>query len=114
MREKVSILLTSQPNYDEYAFKYFILYLNKIQNYYEFSFPEIQETFFDDSYYDADKLFNLFGEKKSAINFGGNPDFMINIITASFGEDLFSEPRENIVFITTDTWGKYYSPPSLF
>jgi hypothetical protein len=32
-RQSVAILLTSEPNYDEFALKYFILNLNKIQNY---------------------------------------------------------------------------------
>ena len=45
-RETVAILLTSTPNYDQYAFKYFVLSLNKIQSLYEFIFPEMHEYFF--------------------------------------------------------------------
>lgn len=59
-RKVVSILLTSKPNYDEFAFKYFLLSLNKIQNYYEFIFPEIREYYHAGRHYDGNELFNFF------------------------------------------------------
>jgi hypothetical protein len=116
MRRKiVAILLTSKPNYDKFAFKYFILSLNKIQSYYEFIFSEIDNNYYVSRYYDTTKLFGLFEEKvRPKINFENKPDYLINIITSRIGENLFFECRGNVAFITTDTWEKYFSPPSLF
>lgn len=116
-RKVVSILLTSKPNYDEFAFKYFLLSLNKIQNYYEFIFPEIREYYHAGRHYDGNELFNLFEkEVKSAIQRYSEtkPDYLINVITPSFGKNLFFRSEGNVAFITTDTWEKYFSPPSLF
>jgi hypothetical protein len=42
-RLKVALTLGNKPDFNEYAFKYFILSLNKFQNTYEFYFPYIQE-----------------------------------------------------------------------
>ncbi len=120
-RKVVSILLMSKPNYDQFAFKYFLLTLNKIQSYYEFMFPEIRDPkvydYYTGEHYDTGVLFNSFEKKvKSEIQCYSvtEPDYSINVITPSFGESLFFECRKNVAFITTDTWGKYFSPPSLF
>ncbi len=121
-RKTVSILLTSEPDYDEFAFKYFLLSLNKIQNCYEFIFPEIRDEVIRDYYragrhYDVNELFDLFEKDvKSAIEGYSKtkPDCLINVITASFGKNLFFWSEGNVAFITTDTWAKYFSPPSLF
>ncbi|MCJ7763300.1 hypothetical protein MUP38_07615 [Candidatus Bathyarchaeota archaeon] len=40
-RKKVSILLLDEPNFEEVAFKYLVVSLNKIQSCFEFEFPEI-------------------------------------------------------------------------
>jgi len=113
-RQSVAILLTSKPNYDEFALKYFILNLNKIQNYYEFFFPEIHSYNYNGQYYPTDLLFSSFENVKSTINFENQPDYLINIITSTIGENLFFTCRGNVSFITTYTWEKYFSPPSLF
>lgn len=114
-RKIVAILLTSKPNYDEFAFKYFVLSLNKIQSYYEFMFPEVHTHYYVSTYYDTNELFSSFEkEVRPKINFDNKPDHLINIITSTIGENLFFECRGNVAFITTDTWEKYFSPPSLF
>jgi len=114
-RRVVSILLTSRPNYDEFALKYFLLSLNKVQSYYEFAFPEMHNYYYVRRYYDTDALFVSFEEQvRGRIHFEREPDYLINIVTSTIGENLFFECRGNIAFITTDTWEKYFSPPSLF
>lgn len=114
-RETVSILLTSEPNYDEFAFKYFLLSLNKLQSYYEFIFPEIRDYYYVRQYYDTDILFGSFEEEvRPKISFDDKPDYVINIITSTIGENLFFECRGNVAFITTIRWEKDFSPPSLF
>jgi hypothetical protein len=114
-RKIVALITASEPNYDLYAAKYFLLYLNKIQNYYEFTFPEMRNYYYDLEYYKADDLFNSFkNDISSKIEIGYEPDYIINIITARFGANLFFECRQNVAFITTYAWDKYFSPPSLF
>lgn len=118
-RKIVSILLTSEPNYDEFAFKYFLLSLNRIQNHYEFLFPETHKYYYTNEYYDIDVLFNLFEEKVEPdikIYSESWPKYWanINIITSPFGENLFFACRGNVAFITTHRWERYFSPPSLF
>ncbi len=120
-RKTVAILLASTPNYAEFAFKYFILTLNKVQNFYEFFFVETDDetlgNFYSQDYYESDNLFNSFSKTvrpkiEEAID--DTPEYWISIITSRIGENLFFETQGKVSFITTDTWEKYYSPPSLF
>ncbi len=113
-REKVAILLTSKPNFDEFALKYFILSMNNIQLMYEFVFPEINTYWYNEENYTRDYLFDSFAEMKQHIMFEGEPDYFINIIQSKIEENLFFECRQNIAFITTDVWERLFSPPSLF
>jgi len=118
-RKTVSILLTSEPDYDEFAFKYFLLSLNKIQSYYEFVFPDIGDpdinNYYCSDHYEEEELFNSFEkEVKSKISSEIIPDYFINVMTPSFGENLFFGCSGNVAFITTHEWEKYFSPPSLF
>jgi hypothetical protein len=113
-REKVAILLLAKPNYDEFALKYFILRLNSIQSTYEFIFPEINYEFYAEKYYTEDGLFDEFERTKNQILFEGEPDYFINIITSKIEGNLFFITRAKITFITTDVWGKIFSPPSVF
>jgi hypothetical protein len=113
-REKVVIILSSKPNFDEYAFKYFILSLNKVQRQYEFVFPEVSKVFFSEEHYDTDVLFNEFPKKvQPNINLNYEPSYFINIINPSIGSNLFFACSGKVSFITTDTWEKTFSPPSL-
>jgi hypothetical protein len=40
-RLKIIVVFGSKPNFDKDAFKYFFLSLNKLQNTYEFCFPDL-------------------------------------------------------------------------
>lgn len=113
-REKVAILLTSKPNFNEFALKYFILSINKIQSTYEFEFPEINTYFYNAENYALDFLFDSFSEVKQHIGFEGEPDYFINVIQSKIEGNLFFECRANAAFITTDVWERFFSPPSLF
>ena len=46
-RLKIAVIFGTIPNFDKYAFKYFILYVNKIQNTYEFFFPDVMSYPFE-------------------------------------------------------------------
>jgi hypothetical protein len=113
-RAKVAILLTSKPNFDEYAFKYFILSLNKCQSTYEFIFPEIDSYVFNSDWYKFKSLVEIFNKETNNIKFEGAPDYFINIIKSQIEENLFFRCEANVAFITTDVWEKLFSPPSLF
>ncbi len=113
-REKVAIILSSEPNFDRYAFKYFILNVNKLQKQYEFVFLEIHEVFFSEKHCDEDTLFSEFPQVQSNIYLDYEPSYFINIVTPSISNNLFFVCRNNVSFITTDTWEKIFSPPSLF
>lgn len=113
-REKVAILLTSKPNFNEFALKYFVLSLNKIQSTYEFIFPEINTYFYTEDIYTEDHLFSSVEEVNNGITFENQPDYFIHIVQSKIEGSLFFTCQSNIVFITTDMWEKLFSPPSLF
>ena len=111
-RLKIAILFGTKPNFDKYAFKYFILYLNKIQKTYEFHFPDISKFPFESGEIDfksSHEKVNSFIEKN---NLKG--DHFISIITNSFNNNYFFNAEKNTSIITTDVWDKHFSPPSLF
>jgi len=113
-REKIAILLTSKPNFNEFALKYFILSMNNIQSTYEFVFPEIDEYFYTEKKYKRDSLFDSFTKVKIEIDFEGEPDYFINIIQSKIEGNWFFACNGNVAFITTDMWERLFSPPSLF
>jgi hypothetical protein len=113
-REKIAILLTSKPNFDEYAFKYFILSLNTIQSTFEFVFPEIEEYYYSKDSYSFNSLFSGFKKVRRKTEFEGKTSYFINIITSEIEDDYYVFCDSNIAFVTTNLWEKYYSPPSLF
>lgn len=111
-RKKVKLVVGSNPTYDLGAFKYFILNLNKIQNYYEFSFLDLenQEFLFTEEIYSEKDYFTKIGEKFP--NF--NEYFILVIVTSTIEGNLFWVVQNNIGIVTTDMWDRYFSPPSLF
>ena len=113
-REKVAILLTSKPNFNEFALKYFFLSLNSIQSTYEFVFPEINTYFYDEETYTDDDLLSSFKEVRKRITFEGQPNYFINIVQSRIEGNLFFVCQSNVAFITTDVWERLFSPPSLF
>jgi hypothetical protein len=112
-RLKISILFGTKPNFDEYAFKYFILYVNQIQSTYEFNFPDI-----DDDYPFTTEKVNFDSSHKKVISFTKknnlDSDHFITIITNSFNNNYFFNANKKTSVITTDVWDKHFSPPSLF
>ena len=113
-REKVAILLTSEPNFNEYALKYFILSMNNIQSTYEFIFPEIHRYYYNEENYSSADLFDLFAGVKQEIEFESEPNYFVNIIQSKINENWFFDCHDDMTFITTDVWEKLFSPPSLF
>ena len=114
-RLKVALFFGTEPNFEYEAFKYFILYVNKIQTIYEFCFPDVRQNY-------------PFGKGKGRVNFDTSheklnsfirthrleADHFISIITNSFDNNYFFNARKKTSIITTDIWEKKFSPPSLF
>ncbi len=113
-RAKVAVILGSTPNFNEYAFKYFLLSLNDLQNSYEFVFPEVDNYFYNANIYDETYLCNTFQLAKGKILFEGTPDYYVVIIKAKIDGNLFFRCVSNTSYITTDRWERLFSPPSLF
>lgn len=111
-RIKVAILFGTEPDFDQYAFKYFILYVNKIQSFYEFCFPDVSEFPFETGVVDFktshSKIETLIGDSKIVA------DHYIAIITNRFDNNYFFNSRYKTSIITTHIWDKHFSPPSLF
>jgi hypothetical protein len=111
-RLKVAIIYSQKPNFDEYAFKYFLLSLNKLQSTYEFTFPDL------DSYVFAEGPIDFSSSLDQLDAFVSNQpilcDFSVGIVTGSFNNNYFFSSGYNSAIITTDVWEKYLSPPSLF
>jgi len=111
-RIRIAIIFGSEPNFDRYAFKYFILSVNKIQNTFEFSFPDATMFPFEEG------IVNFNESTEIASNFinqnGWKADSFISIITNRFDNNWFFKAAPNISIITTNIWEKYFSPPSLF
>ena len=110
---KVALVFGSKPNFEHDAFKYFMLYVNKIQSIYEFCFPDILQDYpfekgivdFESSH---DKV-NAFVAKHDL-----KAEHFIAIITNSFNNNYFFNAEKKTSIITTDIWDKHFSPPSLF
>ena len=111
-RLKIVIVFGSVPNFDKDAFKYFLLSLNKLQNSYEFCFPDF------DHYPFVEKVcvFSTANQKIEDFVNHKTKDYshIIAIITGSFDNNYFFNATDNSSIITTDIWDKYFSPPSLF
>lgn len=114
-RLKIAIIFGTKPNFDLDAFKFFILYVNRIQKTYEFFFPDV------DTYIYLNK-------KKYKVNYGTSiqearnfilqeeieSDHTVTILTNSFDNNFFFNTDSDCSIITTDIWDKQFSPPSLF
>lgn len=111
-RLKIAVLYGTEPNFDKYAFKYFILYVNKIQNTYEFFFPDVKTYPFEKGIVDFEtshEKISTFIDRNELI-----ADHFISIITNSFDNNYFFNATNRTSVITTDIWDKHFSPPSLF
>ena len=117
MRKKVAVLFLSEPNFDRHACEFMILNLNKIQSCFEFEFPEFGTCLFPSTgYFRLGDLFSKFRETLEDLQSRGmtRGDYYIGITSVSMGENLFWYVEKNTAIITTDTWEKLFSPPSLF
>lgn len=110
-RKKVAMVFLNQPDFDELAFKFLILNLNKVQQCFEFEFPDIEEYLSSES---TETLLLDFArvieeEELSA-------DFFVGIATYEIGENFFwlASVGGNCSVITTKGWGRYFAPPSVF
>lgn len=112
MKLKIALIFGNVPNYEKDAFKYFILELNKLQQTYEFSFPDLMSYPFENktcTFKTANTAFEDFIHQNSI-----TADYSIAINTCSFDNNYFFKAGDNSAILTTDVWDKYFSPPSLF
>lgn len=114
-RLKIAVVFGTKPNFDWDAFKYFILYINRIQNTNEFFFPDLDKYVINkkkkekinwDSSLEDVRNFKLSEKIQS--------DHCISIVTNSFDNNFFFNTESDCSIITTDIWDKHFSPPSLF
>ena len=115
-REQVAVLLLSKPDFNIYAFKYILLTLNKHQKHYEFVFPDIEygKPVFSGAQYTTAELLKGFEEVKNQIRCDSEPSYWINIICSRMEDNDFACWEGTTSFITTYSWDKIYSPPSVF
>lgn len=111
-RLKIALIFGTKPNFDKDAFKYFILYVNKIQSIYEFCFPDVSTFPFEKGTVDFDTSHEKVREFIE--NNELKADHFIAIITNSFSNNFFFNAEKKTSVITTDIWDKHFSPPSLF
>ena len=120
IRQKVGILLgapttcwaaSSRRDYDVLPLRYFILALNRVQTAYEFSFPD-HEPVPTAKECTEEELLQKVESIRGAISPG--VDYLIIITTSRISGNLFFTTASPVAAITTDTWEKYFSPPSLF
>lgn len=117
MRKKVAVLFLSEPTFDRYACEFMILNLNKIQSCFEFEFPEFRTSPLPSTDYSRlEDLFSKFHETLEDLQRRGKTrgDYYVGITSVGMGENLFWYVEKNTAIITTDTWEKLFSPPSLF
>jgi hypothetical protein len=84
---------------------------------FEFEFPEIRTRPFPSTgYYKLEDLFSKFGRTLEDLQTRRitRGEYFIGITNVGMGENLFWYIQKNMAIITTDTWEKLFSPPSLF
>jgi len=115
-RKKVSIVFLNEPDFEELAFRFLILNLNKIQKCFEFEFPDIEEYPFDEkdfAYEDTSALLDFTDiiQKEEV-----DADYFIGIASCEIAENYFwiASQGGNTSIITTKGWEKLFAPPSVF
>jgi len=111
-RKKVSVVFLNKPNFEELALKFLVLNFNKIQQCFEFEFPEFDDYPMEtEDYVKAGipiaKLVNIVEEKDL------DGDYFIGIIGGSIGQNWFWAASANFAIITTADWNKMFTPPSV-
>jgi len=112
-RLKIALIFGTKPNFNKYACKYFILSLNKLQNTYEFCFPDINTFPFEEgkicNFDTSNSILETFAQHNNITS-----DYIIGINIEKFNTNYFFNATKNSSVITTNVWDKYFSPPSLF
>jgi hypothetical protein len=111
-RLKIAILFGNKPDFNKYAFKYFILSLNKYQSVYEFQFPYIDRYYCPQDLHNPEEWVSIVEE--TIDNQKIECDYFISIIRNELREKFFAWPDKRGAIITTNHWQKYFAPPSLF
>lgn len=112
-RIKIALIFGTKPHFEHDAFKYFILYVNRIQSIYEFCFPDIIDDYpFEKGIVDFQSSHDKVNSFVTKLDL--KADHFITIITNSFDNDYFFNAKKRTSVITTDIWDKHFSPPSLF
>jgi len=118
----VAVFFISEPNFDQFACKYFVLNLNKIQKCFEFEFPEVEQktSYFLPKTGSLEKrdIFTKFSEMINQLKREGNlqvePDLFVGITSVKLTKNFFWTVEDNFSVITTVDWEKLFSPPSVF
>ena len=108
-RVKVALFFGNKVEFHNYAFKYFILSLNKFQNTYEFNFQN-EKIVQNEERSNPIKWISYLNDKSKKLN----SDYSIIFISNKLDKDYFAYPDKNGAVITSYNWEKKYSPPSLF
>ena len=111
-REKVSIVFLSEPNFDANACKFLVLHLNKLQDCFEFEFPEVEEYPIKKGDYNETYLLTELDKVMRAKGLGS--EYYIGIVTSVIGQNLFWFAGGKMAVITTEEWQKHFAPPSVF
>lgn len=117
-RQTVAIIFGSKPDFNEEAFKYFVLQLNKLQSSFEFEFPFQENYPLTGDEVSNQTAFDTFKNitQTGLLKLEKSPDFLLGIVNFPIDYNQFCshDEHENIAVITTAEWNKYFSPPSVF
>jgi hypothetical protein len=112
IRKKVSVVFLNEPDFEDLALKFLVLNLNKIQQCFEFEFPEFDDYPMEtEDYVKAGipiaKFVNIVEEEHL------DGDYFIGIVGGSIGQNWFWVASGNFAIITTADWNKMFTPPSV-
>lgn len=110
-RVKVSFFFANKVDFHNYAFKYFILSLNKFQNTYEFNFQN-EKIVLKEEKSNPTKWVTCLKDKTTDLKLVS--DYNVVFVSNRLDNDYFAYPDEDVAVITSFNWEKKYSPPSLF
>ncbi len=123
-RSKVVIVFGTKPDFDETAFKYLVLYLNKIQSIYEFEFGDLEDQNEEQGteypfslsirHSDSELIAKLRATKTGKEIAAQEQHYLIAIVGFPLEEELFWDFDGNIALITNAGWQRQYAPPSMF
>lgn len=105
---RVAIWCQGDQEFDDLAFMFFVLSMNKHQKSISFHFPD-----------DGDENLPTYQKLISKDRAGEQPydddyDLLVFVTKQSMEGNLFFRVDGKIALITTSTWQRYFSPPSIF